>query len=193
MVCFVDAVPKKKEYRKFNIKSVENIDDFASIKEVVYRRYKKLKKENIKLPDLILIDGGKGQLNMALSALKELGVDYIPIVGLAKRLEEVFVPGNSDPQSIHKQSSGLILMRRIRDEAHRFAISFQRSKRKKTVLSSIFSNIPGLGVKRIKLLMMVFNGPKDLAVQDEKIINEKTGIPIKICSEIIKVSKESIK
>ena len=193
MVCFVDAVPKKKEYRKFNIKSVENIDDFASIKEVVYRRYKKLKKENIKLPDLILIDGGKGQLNMALSALKELGVDYIPIVGLAKRLEEVFVPGNSDPQSIHKQSSGLVLMRRIRDEAHRFAISFQRSKRKKTVLSSVFSNIPGLGVKRIKLLMMVFNGPKDLAVRDEKIINEKTGIPIKICSEIIKVSKESIK
>ena len=193
MVCFVDAVPKKKEYRKFNIKSVENIDDFASIKEVVYRRYKKLKKENIKLPDLILIDGGKGQLNMALSALKELGVDYIPIVGLAKRLEEVFVPGNSDPQSIHKQSSGLILMRRIRDEAHRFAISFQRSKRKKTILSSVFSKIPGLGVKRIKLLMMVFNGPKDLAVRDEKIINEKTGIPIKICSEIIKVSKESIK
>ena len=193
MVCFVDALPKKKEYRKYNIKSVENIDDFASIKEVVHRRYKRLKKEKIKLPDLILIDGGKGQLSMALSALEDLGFGYIPIIGLAKRLEEVFIPGNSEPQSIHKQSPGLILLRRIRDEAHRFAISFQRSKRKKTVLSSVFSNIPGLGIKRIKILMTAFNGPKDLALRNEKMINEKTGIPIKICSEIIKVSKESIK
>jgi excinuclease ABC subunit C len=150
-------------------------------------------KENIRLPDLILIDGGKGQLNMALSALEDLGVGDIPIIGLAKRLEEVFIPGNSEPQSIHKQSPGLILLRRIRDEAHRFAISFQRSKRKKTVLNSVFSNISGLGVKRIRILMMAFDGPKNLAVQDEKIINEKTGIPIKICSEIIKVSKEIIK
>ena len=193
MVSFVDALPKKKEYRKYNIKSVLNIDDFASIKEVVHRRYKRLIKENIRLPDLILIDGGKGQLNMALSALEDLGVGYIPIIGLAKRLEEVFIPGNSEPQSIHKQSPGLILLRRIRDEAHRFAISFQRSKRKKTVLNSVFSNISGLGVKRIRILMMAFDGPKNLAVQDEKIINEKTGIPIKICSEIIKVSKEIIK
>ena len=193
MVCFVDALPKKKEYRKYNIKSVENIDDFASIKEVVHRRYKRLKKEKIKLPDLILIDGGKGQLSMALSALEDLGFGYIPIIGLAKRLEEVFIPGNSEPQSIHKQSPGLILLRRIRDEAHRFAISFQRSKRKKTILNSVFSNIPGLGIKRIKILMTAFNGPKDLALRNEKMINEKTGIPIKICSEIIKVSKESIK
>ncbi len=193
MVCFVDALPKKKEYRKYNIKSVENIDDFASIKEVVHRRYKRLKKEKIKLPDLILIDGGKGQLSMALSALEDLGFGYIPIIGLAKRLEEVFIPGNSDPQSIHKQSPGLILLRRIRDEAHRFAISFQRSKRKKTILNSVFSNIPGLGIKRIKILMTAFNGPKDLALRNEKMINEKTGIPIKICSEIIKVSKKSIK
>ena len=193
MVSFVDALPKKKEYRKYNIKSVADIDDFASIKEVVHRRYKRLIKENIRLPDLILIDGGKGQLNMALSALEDLGVGYIPIIGLAKRLEEVFIPGNSEPQSIQKQSPGLILLRRIRDEAHRFAISFQRSKRKKTVLNSVFSNISGLGVKRIRILMMAFDGPKNLAVQDEKIINEKTGIPIKICSEIIKVSKEIIK
>ena len=193
MVSFMDALPKKKEYRKYNIKSVADIDDFASIKEVVHRRYKRLIKENIRLPDLILIDGGKGQLNMALSALEDLGVGYIPIIGLAKRLEEVFIPGNSEPQSIHKQSPGLILLRRIRDEAHRFAISFQRSKRKKTVLNSVFSNISGLGVKRIRILMMAFDGPKNLAVQDEKIINEKTGIPIKICSEIIKVSKEIIK
>jgi excinuclease ABC subunit C len=193
MVSFVDALPKKKEYRKYNIKSVADIDDFASIKEVVYRRYKRLIKENIRLPDLILIDGGKGQLNMALSALEDLGVGDIPIIGLAKRLEEVFIPGNSEPQSIHKQSPGLILLRRIRDEAHRFAISFQRSKRKKTVLNSVFSNISGLGVKRIRILMMAFDGPKNLAVQDEKMINEKTGIPIKICSEIIKVSKEIIK
>ena len=131
MVCFVDGKPKRSEYRKFNIKSVDGIDDFASIREVVLRRYKRVKNEKLPIPDLILIDGGKGQLSMALSALRELGMDYIPVIGLAKRLEEIYVPGNSEPQNLKKSSSSLILLMRIRDEAHRFAISFQKSKRKK--------------------------------------------------------------
>ena len=131
MVCFIDARPRKREYRKFNIKTVSGIDDFAAIREVVSRRYKRVKDEKGSMPDLILVDGGKGQLSMALSALRELGLDYIPTAGLAKKLEEVFVPGNPDAQTIHKQSPGLILLRRIRDEAHRFAITFQRQKRKK--------------------------------------------------------------
>ena len=104
MVCFVDGKPRKSLYRKFKVKTVDGIDDFASMREIVQRRYKRVKKEGISLPDLILIDGGKGQLSMAVSALRELGLDYLPIIGLAKRLEEVFIPGSSDAQSIHKQS-----------------------------------------------------------------------------------------
>ncbi|MBT3738873.1 MAG: excinuclease ABC subunit C, partial [Candidatus Marinimicrobia bacterium] len=132
LVCFVDGKPRKSLYRKFKVKTVDGIDDFASMREIVSRRYKRVKKEGKSLPDLILIDGGKGQLSMAVSALRELGLDYLPIVGLAKRLEEVFIPGSSDAQSIHKQSPGLILLRRIRDEAHRFAITFQKQQRTKT-------------------------------------------------------------
>lgn len=191
MVCFVDAKPKKNEYRKYNIKNVNKIDDFASMNEVVSRRYKRLKKENKKLPDLILIDGGKGQLNTSVEVLKSLNLNFIPIIGLAKRLEEVFLPGYSDPQSINKQSSGLILLRRIRDEAHRFAITFQRGKRNKTITNSIFSSIKGLGKKRIKLLMQTYDGPKELRKLNKLDIHQKTGIPISICSEIINLSKKT--
>ena len=123
MVCFVDGVAKKSEYRKFKIKTVKGIDDFAMIREVVLRRYSRLKSEKATFPDLILIDGGKGQLSMAVSALQELGLSYISVIGLAKRLEEVYVPGSSDPQNIPKSSPGLFLLRRIRDEAHRFAVT----------------------------------------------------------------------
>lgn len=191
MVCFVDAKPKKNEYRKYNIKNVNKIDDFASMNEVVSRRYKRLKKENKKLPDLILIDGGKGQLNTSVEVLKSLNLNFIPIIGLAKRLEEVFLPGYSDPQSINKQSSGLILLRRIRDEAHRFAITFQRGKRNKTITNSIFSSIKGLGKKRIKLLMQTYDGPKELRKLNKLDIHQKTGIPISLCSEIINLSKKT--
>ena len=192
MVCFVDGKPKRSEYRKFNIKSVDGIDDFASIREVVLRRYKRVKNEKLPIPDLILIDGGKGQLSMALSALRELGMDYIPVVGLAKRLEEIYVPGNSEPQNLKKSSSSLILLMRIRDEAHRFAISFQKSKRKKDLTKSIFSNINGVGNKRLEKLLQLFNGPKEISESSPEIIHSKTGIPIKIASEIIRTSKKSI-
>ena len=121
--------PKKSEYRKFKIKSVDDNNDFASIQEIVFRRYNRAIKESSPLPNLILIDGGKGQLSAAGLSLKKLGLEHIPIVGLAKRLEEVYVPDLKDPQSIEKQSSGLILLRKIRDEAHRFAITFQKKKR----------------------------------------------------------------
>ena len=145
MVSFINGKPRKTNYRKYDIKSVNMIDDFASIREVVYRRYDRLKNENSSFPDLILIDGGKGQLNMATSALRDLGLDYIPVVGLAKRLEEVFVPGNPDAQVIHKDSLGLILLRRVRDEAHRFAVSFQRDKRSRAMLESPLLKIKGIG------------------------------------------------
>jgi len=192
MVCFVDGKARKSEYRKFKIKTVVGIDDFAAMREVVHRRYLRVKKEKGSLPDLILIDGGKGQLSMAVSALRELGLDYIPIVGLAKRLEEVFVPGISDPQSIHKQSPGLILLRRIRDEAHRFAITFQRSKRKLS-LESAFIEIAGMGPKRVNILLMSFESTESIANADHQLIFEKTGIPVKVAKLVIQKAKSFVK
>ena len=191
MVSFFDGKPKKNEYRKYNIKTVEGIDDFASIREVVFRRYSRVKKEGLGFPDLILIDGGKGQLSMAVSALRELGLEYITVIGIAKRLEEVFVPGHSDPQNIPKSSSGLILLRRIRDEAHRFAITFQRTKRKKTSLKSVFDDIAGMGPSRVKKIMKDFNGIDEIASLDPQDIKEKSGIPISIAKEVVRIAKKT--
>jgi len=190
LVCFIDGRSKKSKYKKYNIKSVKGIDDFASMREVVFRRYRRIKEEKGPTPDLILVDGGKGQLSMALSALRELGMDYIPIIGLAKKLEEIYVPGSSEPQIIHKTSTGLVLLRRIRDEAHRFAITFQRKKRNKDLTKSIFNDIKGLGNKRLIMLFKAFSGPKQIAKQTPKVIMEETGIPMKIVKEIIKVAKK---
>jgi len=131
MVCFIDGKPRKGEYRKFKIKTVKGIDDFAMIKEVVTRRYKRVIKEKLPLPDLVLIDGGKGQLSSAKSALDDLGLSFLPVIGLAKKMEEVFKPEFSEPQSISKTSPGLILLKQIRDESHRFAIAFHRQIRDK--------------------------------------------------------------
>ena len=192
MVCFVDGKARKSEYRKFKVKTVEGIDDFAAMREVVHRRYLRVKKEQGSLPDLILIDGGKGQLSMAVSALRELGLDYISIVGLAKRLEEVFVPGISDPQSIHKQSPGLILLRRIRDEAHRFAITFQRSKRKDS-LTSLFNDIDGMGPKRVQKLLQSFDSTETIANTELEAITTQTGIPENIAIMIVKKARSVIK
>ena len=189
MVSFVDGKPKKSEYRKYKIKSVKGIDDFASIREVVLRRYKRVRDEKISLPELILVDGGKGQLSMALSALREIGMDFIPIIGLAKKLEEIFIPGSSEPQIISKTSPSLTLLMRIRDEAHRFAISFHKEKRKKDLTKSIFLDIKGLGQKRIKTLLQLYNGPKEISKSTPKTINSKTKIPIKIAKKIIDVAK----
>ena len=191
MVSFFDGKPKKNEYRKYNIKTVEGIDDFASMREVVFRRYSRVKKEGLGFPDLILIDGGKGQLSMAVSALRELGLEYITVIGIAKRLEEIFVPGHSDPQNIPKSSSGLILLRRIRDEAHRFAITFQRTKRKKTSLKSVFDDIAGMGPSRVKKIMKDFNGIDEIASLDPKAIKEKSGIPISIAKEVVRIAKKT--
>ena len=189
LVCFIDARPRKTEYRKFNIKTVKGIDDFAAMREVVYRRYKRVKNKDEPTPDLILIDGGKGQLSMAVSALRELGLDYIPVVGLAKRLEEIFVPGNSDPQTIHKASPGLALLKRIRDEAHRFAVTYQRQKRNKKMIESVFSRIKGMGKKRQEKLLIAFDGPEQISKLTPEVINAETAIPIKIVKEVIKLAK----
>jgi excinuclease ABC subunit C len=156
MVVFVDAKPKKSEYRKFKIRSVTGSDDFASIREVVRRRYSRLLEENGEFPDLIMVDGGKGQLSSAVEVLGELGITDQPIIGLAKRLEEVFVQGKSEPEVMPKTSSGLRLLQQVRDEAHRFAITFHRSIRAKRTLHTEIDLIEGVGKKRAKELLEAF-------------------------------------
>jgi excinuclease ABC subunit C len=192
MVCFIDGKPRKTQYRKFKVNTVSGIDDYASMREIVYRRYNRVKKEGVGFPDLILIDGGKGQLSMAVSGLRELGLDYLPIVGLAKRLEEVFIPGSSDAQSIHKQSPGLFLLRRIRDEAHRFAITFQKQQRTKTISKSIFHDIKGMGDKRVKKLLLTYNNLKIIANLKPIEIQQDIGVSEFIAKSIIRKVIENI-
>lgn len=190
MVCFVDGKARKSLYRKFKVKTVDGIDDFASMREIVQRRYKRVKKEGISLPDLILIDGGKGQLSMAVSALRELGLDYLPIIGLAKRLEEVFIPGSSDAQSIHKQSPGLILLRRIRDEAHRFAITFQKQQRTKTISKSIFHDIKGMGDKRVKKLLSKYKDIRIISKLKSSKLQKDLGINERLAKSVIHMANK---
>lgn len=156
MVVFVDGKPKKSLYRKFIIKSVDGPDDFASMREVIERRYSKLLTENETFPDLIMVDGGKGQLSSAVEVLNKLGVKNYNIIGLAKRLEEVFFPGKSEPETIAKTSSGLKLLQQIRDEAHRFAITFHRQRRTKRIISTELTEIKGIGTQTAKLLIEKF-------------------------------------
>ena len=190
MVSFIDGKARKSNYRKYNIKSVTGIDDFASIREVVLRRYKRLKVEGKGYPDLVVVDGGKGQLSMALSALRELGLDYIPVIGLAKKLEEVFVPGQSNAQTIHRQSPGLILLRKIRDEAHRFAIEFQRSKRKKSVTNSVFLKVKGVGIKKTQFLLSEYKDMSVIANLEINRLADELSVSINTAQEIIKIAKE---
>ena len=190
MVCFVDGKPRKSLYRKFKVKTVDGIDDFASMREIVYRRYKRQQKEGKSFPDLILIDGGKGQLSMAVAALSDLGLDYLPIIGLAKRLEEVFIPGSSDAQSIHKQSPGLILLRRIRDEAHRFAITFQKQQRTKTISKSIFHDIKGMGDKRVKKLLSTYKDIRIISKLKSSKLQKDLGFNERLAKSVIHMAKK---
>lgn len=153
MVVFEKGKPKKSLYRKFIIKTVTGPDDFGSMREVIRRRYTKLKDDKEPFPDLIIVDGGKGQLSSAVNELKELGFSEFKIIGLAKRLEEVFFPGNSEPESIPKTSSGLKLLQQIRDEAHRFAITFHRQRRSRRIINTELTEIKGIGSKTAQKLL----------------------------------------
>ncbi|HET7290922.1 MAG TPA: excinuclease ABC subunit UvrC [Vicinamibacteria bacterium] len=154
MVCFVDGLPRKSEYRKFRVKGLSGApDDFASMREVVGRRYRRLLEEGKELPELVLIDGGKGQLGAAVEALEELGVGAQPVASLAKREELIFVRGRGEPIALPRTSPVLQLVQRVRDEAHRFAIGFHRQARTRRTLRSELDDIPGVGpTKRRKLL-----------------------------------------
>lgn len=162
MVVFVDGKPKKSLYRKYIIKSVEGPDDFASMQEVIERRYKRLKEENEALPDLIMVDGGKGQLSSAVEILDDLGFKKYQIIGLAKRLEEVFHPGLSEAQTIPKTSSSLKLLQHLRDEAHRFAITFHRKRRDGRTIQTELTEIKGIGPKVAEKLLQNFRSVDEI-------------------------------
>ncbi|NGP76659.1 excinuclease ABC subunit C [Balneolaceae bacterium YR4-1] len=176
MVCFVDAKPRKSMYKRFHIKTVEGPDDFASMKEVLSRRYKRVQKEKQQIPDLIVVDGGKGQLSSAVEALKEIEFyGECDIVGLAKRLEEVFIPGKQDPVMIPKTSSALKLLQRVRDEAHRFAINFHRETRSKRTLKTELTEISGVGEKTAQKLLNHFGSVKKVKKADKGEIQAEIG------------------
>ncbi len=163
MVYFQNGKPLKREYRHFNIKTVEGPNDFASMQEIVARRYKRLLEEEKELPDLIIIDGGKGQLSSACLALKEVGVyGQIPIIGIAKRLEEIYLPEDDVPLHISKRSSALKLIQKARDEAHRFAIEFHRLKRSKRSLIGELEQIEGIGKTTAEKLLRHFKSVKKI-------------------------------
>ena len=156
-VVFRDGKPSRKEYRHFNIKTVIGADDFASMREIVFRRYSRLIAEGAELPDLIIVDGGKGQLSSAYAVLCELGIEkQVPIVGLAKRIEEIFFPGDPMPYYLSRTGEPLKVVCHIRDEAHRFGITFHRQKRSKAFIHSELENIEGVGPKTIELLLRHF-------------------------------------
>jgi len=184
LVCFLDGSPKKSEYKRFKIKTVHSSDDSAMMGEVIERRYSRVLKENKSFPDLILIDGGKGQLSAAVNVLKKLGIENQKIISLAKRLEEVYIPGVSEPQTIPKTSSGLKLLQRIRDEAHRFAVEFHRKVRKKRTITSELDKINGIGKNRRVTLLQYFGSVKRIKESTLKDLEKAPGVSKKLALEI---------
>ena len=172
MVVFEDALPKRSDYRKFKMRSVEGQDDFASMGEMILRRFQRYLDEAAKdrerasrfayRPGLVVVDGGKGQLNRAVAVLAELGLQDIPVASLAKRFEEVYRPGEPEPRVIPRGSEALYLLQRIRDEAHRFAVGYQRSKRKPRMTASLLDELPGVGEVRKRALVRHFGSVKGL-------------------------------
>ena len=190
-VVFREAKPAVKEYRHYNIKTVEGPDDYASMEEVVYRRYKRLIEENKSLPQVIVIDGGKGQLNSALKSLEKLGIkENVTIIGIAKRLEEIFYPGDPTPLYLDKSSESLKVIQHIRNEAHRFGIKFHRNKRSGNFIRSELDNIPGIGPKTIEILLTKFKTIKKIrSITIDEISSEIGNSKAKLLLEYLIGSK----
>lgn len=196
MVVFVDGKPDKREYRRFKIKTVEGPNDFASMKEVLTRRllegFKAGESENGfgAMPDLMVIDGGKGQLSSVVEILESMGLEDVNVVGLAKREEEIFLPHNSEPIVLDKSSKELKLITAIRDEAHRFAITYHRSRREKRTISSELDKIKGIGPKRRKLLIDAFGDVESISKATVEEINSVRGVDITTAKAVFKYFNE---
>ena len=176
MVCFKNAEPSKKDYRHFNVKTVQGINDFATMKEVVYRRYKRVRDENEPYPQLVIIDGGKGQLSAAIEALKELGVTgRTTLIGLAKNEEEIFFTGDMESLKLPYNSDSLRLIRSIRDEVHRFGITFHRKQRSKGAFKNELEEIPGIGKATADILLKELKSVKNIRSTAENDIEKLIG------------------
>ena len=175
-VVFKDGKPSKKDYRKFNIKTVTGPDDFASMEEVVFRRYRRLLNEDEPLPQLIIVDGGKGQLSSGVKALEALGLrGKIAIIGIAKRLEELFYPGDSIPLYLDKKSETLKVIQQLRNEAHRFGITFHRNQRSKAAINTELETIPGIGEKTVIELLRHFRSVSKVKKASAAALSEVIG------------------
>jgi excinuclease ABC subunit C len=172
VVCFKNGVPSKKDYRKFNVKTVEGINDFATMKEAVHRHYKRMKEEETPLPQLVIIDGGKGQLGAAQEAINELGLQgSLTLIGLAKNEEELFYAGDSESLKLPYNGSSLLFIRRIRDEVHRFGVTFHRQQRSKGTFKNELQEIPGIGAHTATQLLKHFRSIKNVAAaRDAELI-----------------------
>ena len=181
--------PQKSEYRRFKIRTVEGQNDYAMMQEVVTRRFRRAIEEN-RFPDLILIDGGKGQLNAAHVMLETLDLSHLPIIGLAKRFEHIFLPGRSDPIVLRRDNPTLHLIQRLRDEAHRFALAYHRKRRSRVLSHSILDEIPNVGVKRKQALLQHFGEIEKIrrASLDELLAIK--GIPHNVATTIHKHLRE---
>jgi excinuclease ABC subunit C len=176
-VVFRNARPSKKEYRHFNIKTVSGPDDFTSMEEIVFRRYRRMTEENQKLPQLVIIDGGKGQLSSAMKSIDKLGLrEKITIVGIAKKLEEIYFPGDSIPIYLDKNSISLKIIQQLRNEAHRFGINFHRDKRSSDMIKSDLDKIKGIGPKTKEILLKHFESVDEIknvsAGELEKVVGD---------------------
>jgi len=193
-VVFKNAKPSKKDYRHFNIKTVEGPDDFASMEEVLTRRYKRLMDEGQPLPQLVIVDGGKGQLSSAVTALKSVDVyDKLQVIGIAKNLEELFFPYDSVPLYLDKNSETLRLIQQLRDEAHRFGITHHRKRRSKNQISSELDEITGIGEKTKTLLLKHFKSVKKIREADlvtlENLIGASKAKKISVFLQVKKMTE----
>ncbi|MFA7229662.1 MAG: excinuclease ABC subunit UvrC, partial [Victivallaceae bacterium] len=186
MVCFENGRPERSKYRRFRIKDVHQSDDFAMMAEVFQRHFGRQIKDGLPLPDLIMVDGGKGQLSAAIASLIELGCPPLPIIGLAKKNEEIFIPGRKDSIILDRHSSALRLLQAIRDEAHRFAVSYHRELRSRRLQESLLDDIPGIGKKRKQLLLEAFGSVRELRKASvDDIVNKVSGVGKKFAEKIV--------
>ena len=195
MVCFNNGEPSKKDYRHFNVKTVTGINDFATMKEVVFRRYKRLKEEKQPLPQLVIIDGGKGQLHSAMESIQELDLTgSLTLIGLAKNEEEIFFPGDTESIKLPYNGESLQLIRRIRDEVHRFGINFHRNKRSAGTFVNELENIPGIGRTTADILLKSFRSVSKIKQLDVSTLSEAIGpARAKLVWEYFKKNKENKK
>jgi excinuclease ABC subunit C len=176
MVRFTDAKPDKKEYRHFNIRTVKGPDDYASMQEVIFRRYRRLLDEKLPIPQLVVIDGGKGQLSAALKSIEKLGLrGKITLVGIAKKLEELYFPEDSIPLYLDKKSETLRVIQNLRDEAHRFGITHHRKKRDIKTIKSVLTDINGIGYETAQKLLWKFKSVKNIKKASLDALQETVG------------------